>query len=83
MTSYGLSHFKEMVRVLKTKSLLYKLLLLGHRSLIKKITQTAVINIVFQRKKTDSHCKIKETLFIQELKPSLNVNISSEKLLLF
>ena len=27
----------------------YKLLLLGHRSLIKKITQTAVINIVFQR----------------------------------
>ena len=33
--------------------------------------------------KTDSHCKIKETLFIQELKPSPNVNISSEKLLLF
>ena len=31
----------------------------------------------------DFHCKIKETLFIQELKPSLNVNISSEKLLLF
>ena len=28
---------------------LYKLLFLGHRSLIKKITQTAVINIVFQR----------------------------------
>ena len=26
---------------------------------------------------------VKETLFIQELKPSLNVNISSEKLLLF
>ena len=33
--------------------------------------------------KTDFHRKIKETLFIQELKPSLNVNISSEKLLLF
>ena len=29
--------------------------------------------------KTDFHCKIKETLFIQELKPSLNVTISSEK----
>ena len=29
--------------------LAYKLLFLGHRSLIKKITQTAVINIVFQR----------------------------------
>ena len=33
--------------------------------------------------KTDFHCKIKETLFIQELQPSLNVNIGSEKLLLF
>ena len=30
-------------------TLLYKLFFLGHRSLIKKITQTAVINIVFQR----------------------------------
>ena len=33
--------------------------------------------------KTDFHCKIKEILFIQELKPSLNVNVSSEKLLLY
>ena len=33
--------------------------------------------------KTDFHCKIKETLLIQELKPSLNVNVSSEKLLLY
>ena len=34
--------------------------------------------------KTDFHCKIvKETSFIQELKPSLNVNVSIEKLLLF
>ena len=29
--------------------MLYKLLFLGHRNLIKKITQTAVINIVFKR----------------------------------
>ena len=29
--------------------LVHKLLFLGHRSLIKKRTQTAVINIVFQR----------------------------------
>ena len=27
--------------------------------------------------KTDLHCKIKETLFIQELKPSLNANVGS------
>ena len=33
--------------------------------------------------KNDFHCKIKETLFIQELKPSLNVDVSSEKLLLY
>ena len=33
--------------------------------------------------KTDLHCKIKETLFIPELKPSLNVNVSSEKLMLY
>ena len=30
--------------------------------------------------KTDYLYKIKETLFIQELKPAFNVNISSEKL---
>ena len=33
--------------------------------------------------KTDYHCKIKETLFIYELKPALNVNVGSEKLLLY
>ena len=32
-------------------------------------------------KKTDYHCKIKKTLYIYELKPALNVNVSSEKLL--
>ena len=29
--------------------------------------------------KTDYHCKIKEILLIQELKPAFNVNVSSEK----
>ena len=38
---------------------------------------------ILESGKTDFHCKIKETLFIQELKPSLNVNVSSEKLLLY
>ena len=33
--------------------------------------------------KTDLHCKIKETLFIQELQPSLNANVGSERLLLY
>ena len=33
--------------------------------------------------KTDYHCKVKETLFIRDLQPALNANVSSEKLLLF
>ena len=33
--------------------------------------------------KTDYHCKIKQTLFIQNLKPAFNVNISSEKMMLY
>jgi len=32
--------------------------------------------------KTDYYCKIKETLFIQDLQPVLNANVSSEKQLL-
>ena len=33
--------------------------------------------------KTDHHCKIKETFFIQELEPAFNVNVGSEKLMLY
>ena len=33
--------------------------------------------------KTDYHCKIKETLFIQDLKPAFNDDISSEMLMLY
>ena len=33
--------------------------------------------------KSDLQCKIKETLLISELKPSLNENVGSEKLLLY
>ena len=38
---------------------------------------------ILESGKTDCHCKIKETLFKQDLKPAFNVNISSEKLMLF
>ena len=34
-------------------------------------------------KKSDLQCKIKETLLISELKPSLNENVGSEKLFLY
>ena len=33
--------------------------------------------------KTDYHCKIKQTLFIQGRKPAFNVKVSSEKLILY
>ena len=38
---------------------------------------------ILAKGKTDYHCKIKETLFIQELEPAFNVNVRSEKLMLY
>ena len=35
---------------------------------------------VLAKGRSDTHCKIKETLLIQELKPTLNDTVSSEKL---
>jgi len=32
--------------------------------------------------KTDYHCKVKDTVFIQDFQPALNANVRSEKLLL-
>ena len=32
--------------------------------------------------RSDEHCKIKETLLIRDLQPTLNENVGSEKLLL-
>ena len=47
------------------------------------ITLTGITDIL-GKGKTDHHdCKIKETLFIQELEPAFNVNIGSEKLMLY
>ena len=31
----------------------------------------------------DYHCKMKETLFIQEIEPAFNINVGSEKLTLY
>ena len=38
---------------------------------------------ILAKGKTDYHCKIKETLYIQELEPTFNVNVGSEKLMLY
>jgi len=35
------------------------------------------------RGQSDTHCKIKETLLIRDLQPSLTENVSSEKLYVF
>ena len=34
---------------------------------------------ILAKGKTDYHCKIKETLFIQELEPAFNVNVSRKR----
>ena len=38
---------------------------------------------ILAKGRSDTHCKIKETLLIQELKPTLNDTVSSEKLCLY
>ena len=38
---------------------------------------------ILAKGRTDTHCKIKETLLIRELKPILNDNVSSEKLYIY
>ena len=38
---------------------------------------------ILEKGGSDTHCKIKETLLIQELKPTLNDTVSSEKLYLY
>ena len=38
---------------------------------------------ILAKGRSDTHCKIKETLLIRELKPTLNDNVSSEKLFLY
>ena len=38
---------------------------------------------ILAKGKTDYHCEIKETLFIQELETAFNVNVGREKLMLY
>ena len=37
---------------------------------------------ILAKGKTDDHCKINQTSFIQEREPAFNVNVGSEKLML-
>ena len=38
---------------------------------------------ILAKGRSDTHCKMKETLLIQELKPTLNDTVSCEKLYLY
>ena len=69
-------HFKAITKSDQTSAIADHMKTTGHNSKWDHFDTLA-------SRKTDFHCKIKETLLIQELKPSLNVNVSSEKLLLF
>jgi len=46
---------------------------------------TGVLNVISNSRRViiNYHCKVKETLFIQDLQSALNANVSSEKLLLY
>ena len=60
-----------------------------HSSVIADHVKTTGHNIkwdhfdILASGKTDYHCKVKETLSIQESQPAMNANVSSEKLLLY
>ena len=66
-----------------------KSLLKNNTSAIADHIKTTGYNIkwdlfdILAKGKTDYYWKIKETLFIQELEPAFNVNIGSEKLMLY
>ena len=47
------------------------------------VTSTRHTFEILAKGRSDTHCKIKETLLIQELKPTLNDTVSSEKLYLY
>lgn len=49
------------------------------RQLVKTLYGTTLRHLAKGRRRSDTHCKIKETLLIGELKPTLNDNVSSER----
>ena len=62
---------------------------IGHASAVAEHSISTGYNIkwdhfeILASGQCDLHCKFKETLLIQDLKPALNVNVSSENLLLY
>ena len=83
-----LQHTSSEVRAFKSEH--FKALTqVGHASAVADHTISTGHNIKWDHfetlatGKSDLQCKIKETLLISDLKPSLNENIGSEKLFLY
>ena len=69
-------HFKALAKNDNTSAIADHVKATGHNI---KCNQFDILAKV----KTDYHCKIKETLYIQELEPAFNVNVGSQKLMLY
>ena len=75
-TNKKTEHFKALAKSENTSAIADHVKATGHNI---KLDHSDIL----AKGKTDYHCKIKETLFIQELEPAFNVNVGSEKLMLY
>ena len=69
-------HFKALAKIDNTSAIADHVKTTGHNINWDQFD-------ILAKGKTDYHCKIKETLYIQELEPAFNVNVGSEKLMLY
>ena len=61
-----------------------KLIISKHsRRIVKHQPLRITIFEILATGRSDIHCRIKESLLIKDLKPSLNENVGSEKLFLY
>ena len=68
-------HFKALTSNSHSSAIAYHMTQRGHRVKWDRFD-------ILATGQSDRHCKIKETLLIRDLKPALNENVGSEKLLL-
>jgi len=69
-------HFKSLMKIDHSSAVADQVTATGHNIKLDHFE-------ILASGKTDYHCKIKETLFIQDLAPAFNVNVSSKKLNLY
>ena len=69
-------HFKALAKNDNTSAIADHVKATGHNIKLDRFD-------ILAKGKTDYHCQIKETLFIQEFEPAFNVNVGSEKLMFY